>query len=347
MSVPKILTVIVLATKAYGQFTSTATRITPVTSLPAKCNPPQVVFKTVAPNLGVYQCPATNTWQYVAVGGNFTARGTYTPGVSYNALDLVAYNGLGYVAVQACASCAQTPGSAPTYWVLLGPVGPTGPTGPAGANGTNGVAGPTGPTGPTGPAGAGGGGTPPYAWLNQSVTSGSPVTVTHNLGQAPVGWSCQDHSTGASVTISPTFTSINALQFTPASTETLDCYFSTLSTGPAGPPKSVGSYFSTSNATTVCQNVPAGVNITAVKILADANVSATVDVKTVAFASFTGPASASSITAGSPATISAATNASPSISGWTTAISANTVVCMVPSGITAGSATYFIAQVVF
>jgi hypothetical protein len=104
-----------------------------------------------------------------------------------------------------------------------------------------------------------------------------------------------------------------------------------------------GAYFAIASATTVCANVAYSGTIIGAYIWADSAVSATVDVKTVAFGSFTGPGSTSSITGGSPATISAGTNATPSVAGWSTSVTANTMVCFVPSGITAGAASYFIA----
>ena len=69
-----------------------------------------------------------------------------------------------------------------------------------------------------------------------------------------------------------------------------------------------------------------------VSILADQSGSATIDVRTVAYASYTGPASASTITASdTPALSSAVKFQDSTLTGWTTTLAANTAVCFVLS----------------
>jgi len=68
--------------------------------------------------------------------------------------------------------------------------------------------------------------------------------------------------------------------------------------------------------------------IVAVELIATPSGSVTVDVKTVAHGSFTGPASTSSITASDiPALSSGTTYADTTLTGWTTSFSAGTDVC--------------------
>lgn len=77
-----------------------------------------------------------------------------------------------------------------------------------------------------------------------------------------------------------------------------------------------------------CVDVPAAATITGVTLLADQAGSGTVDIKTVAYSSYTGPASTSSITAAAvPAISSAIKYQDSTLTGWTTAIAANTVLC--------------------
>jgi hypothetical protein len=69
-----LITFLFLSVAAWGQFTSTAAHIRPVSSLPATCKPGtgDVVFKTTA-TIGVYQCLTTNTWTAVGTGGSTAA----------------------------------------------------------------------------------------------------------------------------------------------------------------------------------------------------------------------------------------------------------------------------------
>lgn len=77
-----------------------------------------------------------------------------------------------------------------------------------------------------------------------------------------------------------------------------------------------------------CVDVPIASTITGVTLLSDVSGSATVDVKTVAYASYAGPSSASSITASAvPAISSAFKYQDTTLTGWTTAVAANTVMC--------------------
>jgi len=83
---------------------------------------------------------------------------------------------------------------------------------------------------------------------------------------------------------------------------------------------------------TRCQQVNYAGTIQEVSLTADQSGSVTVDVQTVAFGSYTGPGSASSITdAHTPALASAVRFQDSTLTGWTTTFSANTVVCFVMS----------------
>jgi hypothetical protein len=83
---------------------------------------------------------------------------------------------------------------------------------------------------------------------------------------------------------------------------------------------------------TRCTNIYSAGTIQQVVLIADASGSVTVDVQTVAQAAYTGPASASSITAADTPALSAAVRFSDTtLTGWTTALSANTVACFVMS----------------
>ncbi len=109
-----------------------------------------------------------------------------------------------------------------------GSVGATGPSGPSGPAGSAGSAGPTGATGPSGVAGAAGpsgatGASGPVgssATGTQSVTAGTPATITHNLGSLYVMYTIRDNSTNEEVIIDPTF-STNTITFTPNDTRTI------------------------------------------------------------------------------------------------------------------------------
>jgi len=79
---------------------------------------------------------------------------------------------------------------------------------------------------------------------------------------------------------------------------------------------------------TRCGKVKFSGTIVGASLSADQSGTVTVDVKTVADASYTGPASASSITASAtPALASAVKLDNTTLTGWTTALAANTRVC--------------------
>src|SRR5208337_420450 len=81
-----------------------------------------------------------------------------------------------------------------------------------------------------------------------------------------------------------------------------------------------------------CSQVNYAGTIEKASIVADQSGSATVDVRTVAYSSYTGPASASTITASDTPALSSAVNFQDStLTGWTTSLTANTVVCFVLS----------------
>jgi hypothetical protein len=83
---------------------------------------------------------------------------------------------------------------------------------------------------------------------------------------------------------------------------------------------------------TTCETVYISGTISEVVLIADVSGSVTVDVQTVALASYTGPGSASSITAAdTPALSSAVKFTDTTLTGWTTSVAANTVFCYVMS----------------
>lgn len=88
--------------------------------------------------------------------------------------------------------------------------------------------------------------------------------------------------------------------------------------------------------------IPCNLNRTAVtisewSIAAETSGNATIDIKTVAKASWNGRASTSSITASATPAISGAIyGSSTTLTGWTVAVPADTWVCFSPSGVTAG-----------
>ena len=83
---------------------------------------------------------------------------------------------------------------------------------------------------------------------------------------------------------------------------------------------------------TRCALINFGGTIQQASLVADLSGSVTVDVKTVTYSSFTGPASASSITAAAiPALSSAVKYQDATLTGWTTALTSNSVVCFVLS----------------
>jgi NAD(P)-dependent dehydrogenase (short-subunit alcohol dehydrogenase family) len=79
-----------------------------------------------------------------------------------------------------------------------------------------------------------------------------------------------------------------------------------------------------------CGKVSYSFSILEASIIADVSGSASVDVRTVLASSYTGLASASSITAASPIALSSAYQATnTALTGWTKTIAPNTVVCFV------------------
>jgi hypothetical protein len=77
-----------------------------------------------------------------------------------------------------------------------------------------------------------------------------------------------------------------------------------------------------------CVDVPLSATITGITLLSDVAGSVTVDVRTVAGASYTGPASASTITASdTPALSGAARYHDTALTGWSTSVPADAVMC--------------------
>lgn len=77
-----------------------------------------------------------------------------------------------------------------------------------------------------------------------------------------------------------------------------------------------------------CHVVDFGGTIKQVSIVADQSGSATIDVQTVSYASYTGPSSASTITSSdTPALSSAVKYQDSTLTGWTTSLTAGMVVC--------------------
>lgn len=84
---------------------------------------------------------------------------------------------------------------------------------------------------------------------------------------------------------------------------------------------------------TRCGHIDYSGTILASTITANVSGSASVDVKTVAYGSYTGPASTSSIVAAAPPALSSAIKSQDStLTGWTTSLAANTEVCYVLTG---------------
>ena len=77
-----------------------------------------------------------------------------------------------------------------------------------------------------------------------------------------------------------------------------------------------------------CVVVPYGGTITKVQLIATPSGSVTVDIRQVAFSSYTGPSSTSTITASDTPALSSATSYSDSmLTGWTTSVTENSVYC--------------------
>jgi hypothetical protein len=93
--------------------------------------------------------------------------------------------------------------------------------------------------------------------------------------------------------------------------------------------------------------VPFAGSISKVQLIATPSGSVTVDVRTVAYASYTGPSSTSTITASDTPALSSATSYSDStLTGWTTTVTANSVFCFYltsPSTVTGVEAVLTVA----
>ncbi|MGA9567428.1 MAG: DNRLRE domain-containing protein, partial [Candidatus Korobacteraceae bacterium] len=110
------------------------------------------------------QGPQGTTGTAGANGQGFNFRNAFSNSTSYNAYDVVTYNGSTYEATVAIAAGQGTPVQN-SNWALMaqqgaqgtagttGPQGASGPQGPAGANGAQGTQGTQGPIGLTGPQG--------------------------------------------------------------------------------------------------------------------------------------------------------------------------------------------------
>jgi hypothetical protein len=96
-----------------------------------------------------------------------------------------------------------------------------------------------------------------------------------------------------------------------------------------------------------CTVVPFAGSISKVQLIATPSGSVTVDVRTVAYASYTGPSSTSTITASDTPALSSATSYSDStLTGWTTTVTANSVFCFYltsPSTVTGVEAVLTVA----
>ena len=100
---------------------------------------------------------------------SLTPKGEYSAAAQYEALDVVRYQGSGYIVRKACKGVTPADGE---YYMLAAAKGDTGPqglkgdTGETGAQGAKGDTGDTGETGPQGPPGVPGLGTNPNILIN-------------------------------------------------------------------------------------------------------------------------------------------------------------------------------------
>lgn len=77
-----------------------------------------------------------------------------------------------------------------------------------------------------------------------------------------------------------------------------------------------------------CVDVPVASTITGITLLSDVSGSGTVDVRTVSYSGYTGPASATTITASAVPVLSGAVKyQDTTLTGWTTSVPANAVIC--------------------
>lgn len=126
-----LLSSLLLVSAAWGQFTSTAGRAAPYTSLPPTCQIGQIFTKTQGSNQGFYACgPTANTFTYISgagsiVGpaGNSVLNGTGAPGSGTGA------NGDFYINnTNTCLYGPKASGAWPgSCTALIGPAGPAGP----------------------------------------------------------------------------------------------------------------------------------------------------------------------------------------------------------------------------
>lgn len=134
---------------------------------------------------------------------------------------------------------------------------------------------------------------------------------------------CIPTTNGKGLITSQTTTAITGLVTANQNLRTVTATFGDFSSG--------ASAISTSQI--ACVMVPFAGTVTGVYLSGTPSGSVTVDVKTVAHTSWTGPASTSSITASAiPALSSATTFSDTTLTGWTTAFTANTDVCFYESG---------------
>lgn len=84
---------------------------------------------------------------------SLTPKGEYSSAAQYEALDVVQYQGSGYIVRKACEGVAPADGETYMLAAERGAKGETGPQGPKGDTGPQGPKGDTGDTGPQGPQG--------------------------------------------------------------------------------------------------------------------------------------------------------------------------------------------------
>ena len=104
-----------------------------------------------ASDVGIVALYSTYEGSATPVTVGFTGRGAWSSVATYAINDVVVYNSISYLSLQ--ASTTQTPNTATSYWMMLAVRGDVGPTGPTGPQGPQGVTGPTGPQGPQGDIG--------------------------------------------------------------------------------------------------------------------------------------------------------------------------------------------------
>ena len=126
-------------------------------------------------------------------------KGIYSPETSYNPLDVIQYNGSGYLVMKTCKGI--TPSESEYYMLLSkkgdqGPQGLQGIQGPKGDKGDTGAKGDKGDTGPQGPQGVQGQQGIPGATGPQGPSGASGIITGTYTGN---GQSSQTISVGASI----------------------------------------------------------------------------------------------------------------------------------------------------